>query len=101
MKTRINDAGYWEYWAPKSGQWIATHRRAAERKLGDLRPGFHVHHIDSDKTNNRHSNLVEVHPKVHGRLHASPRACLRCGRDSHWAAKCYAKTFYDGTPIVD
>lgn len=63
MQTRINDAGYWEYLDPSTGAWKATHRRAAERKLGQLRDGFHVHHLDGDKTNNRHGNLVEVHPK--------------------------------------
>jgi hypothetical protein len=101
MQTRINDDGYWEYLDPSTGTWKATHRRAAERKLGRLRPGFHVHHLDGNKLNNRHSNLVEVHPTVHGRLHASPDACLRCGRDSHWAAECYATTFYDGSALVE
>jgi len=71
----------------------------AEKKFGELRPGFHVHHLDKDKTNNRASNLVEVHGKVHGRLHADSNACMRCGRSGHWAWNCWAKTFHDGSAL--
>jgi hypothetical protein len=101
LRTRINENGYSEFWDSKTQAWVPTHRRAAENKLGDLRPGFHVHHRDGNKSNNQHSNLLEAHPKVHGRLHAHPDACVRCGRDRHWSSSCRAKTFWDGTPIVE
>ena len=101
LKTRTNDAGYHEFEDPSTGQWTATHRRVAEKKLGGLRRGFHVHHLDQDKTNNRSRNLVEVHPKVHGTLHTNPDACLRCGRNGHWATACYAKTFKDGSRLKE
>lgn len=101
LKTRTNSSGYREYLDPKTNTWKSTHRRVAEKKLGGLRSGFHVHHIDHNKTNNKKKNLVEVHPKVHGRLHAKSNACLRCGRAGHWARNCWAKTYYDGTPLDD
>jgi len=95
LETRINADGYHEYLDPSTGRWKLTHRRAAEKKFGKLEAGDHVHHRDGDKLNNRHSNLVVVHPKVHGRLHHNVDVCLRCGRDSHWAKDCRAHTFYD------
>lgn len=99
LLTRTNTKGYREYLDPDTGEWRSVHRRVAEKKLGRLRPGFHVHHRDGDKSNNRPANLLEAHPKVHGRLHVNPNACLRCGRDGHWANGCYATTYCDGTPI--
>lgn len=100
LRTRINADGYREYQDPSTGRWLTTHRAVAARKFGGLRDGFHVHHRDGDKTNNRRANLLEAHPKVHGRLHHEPDACVRCGRAGHWAATCRARTFFDGTPIV-
>lgn len=101
IRTRTDANGYEEFWDERQQVWVKTHRRAAENKLGELRDGFHVHHRDGDKRNNRHANLLEAHPKVHGRLHSHPEACVRCGRNGHWASSCYAKTFWDDTPIED
>lgn len=100
LKTRINEGGYQEYWSAKESRWVTVHRRVAEKKLGGLRPGFHVHHRDQDKRNNRRSNLLEAHPKVHARLHSHPDVCVRCGRDGHWSTSCRYRTFWDGSPIV-
>lgn len=101
LETRTNASGYREYRDPDTGEWRSTHRRAAEKKLGGLRDGFHVHHRDGNKTNNRRENLLEAHPKVHGRLHAHPDACVRCGRVGHWANTCNYKTFWDRTRLVE
>lgn len=47
-----------------------------------LRPEFHVHHIDGDKTNNVVSNLMAVTPDEHRRIHKREMAAARrSGRD--------------------
>lgn len=101
LQTRINKRGYQEFKDPRTGKWTLNHRRAALNKFGRLRPGFEVHHIDGDKLNNRHENLVEIHRKVHARLHHKPEICLRCGRQGHWSNKCRFKTFWDRTRLVE
>lgn len=99
--SRINNQGYREVRHRGTGEFVPLHRLVADRKFGGLRVGFHVHHRDSDKLNNRRRNLLEVHPKVHARLHLYPDACARCGRKGHWAGGCWAQTFWDGTPLVE
>lgn len=32
-------------------------------------------------------------------LYASKDSCFRCGRDSHWASDCYARTSVDGRKL--
>lgn len=78
-----------------------THRRVAEKKVGGrLRRGVHVHHVNGNKTDNRPNNLVVLEPAIHARVHAverrGQRACFRCGRTSHVASECYARTDYRG-----
>jgi len=99
LPTRINSRGYAEYQDPNTGEWIQTHRRAAEKKYGELPAGAHVHHRNGDKLDNRWSNLTVVSPSVHGRLHSDPSACDRCGRPGHWKKDCRAKTDFNGTRI--
>ena len=99
LHTRINFRGYAEYQDPNTGEWIQTHRRAAEKKYGELPPSTHVHHRNGDKLDNRWSNLTVVTPSVHGRLHSNPSACDRCGRRGHWKADCYATTDFNGNRI--
>jgi flagellar motility protein MotE (MotC chaperone) len=54
-----------------------------------------------DVQEKRYENLVEVHPKVHGRLHAGLEVCYLCGREGHWAQNCRYKTYWDGTRIEE
>ena len=99
LRTRINSRGYAEYQDPRTGDWISTHRRAAEKKYGELPPGSHVHHRNGDKLDNRWSNLTVVSPTVHGRLHSDSSVCDRCGRAQHRRADCYARTDFKGNRI--
>jgi hypothetical protein len=84
-----------------NGRQKSVHRRVMEKKLGGpIRCGQVVHHINGDKGDNRPKNLVAVTRAVHGRLHGrASNACYKCGRTSHWAAECYAKTDFTGMPL--
>lgn len=48
--------------APKQ---LRTHRVVTEAFLGPCPPGHHVHHINSDRADNRLSNLMYVLPEQH------------------------------------
>jgi len=45
------------------------HRVIFATKVGKLNGGWHVHHIDGNKTNNAVSNLIQVPPKLHRLIH--------------------------------
>ena len=98
-KTRTS-SGYLQFLDMQSGRWEFVHRRVIEKRLGPIPSGWHVHHINGDKLDNRFENLALVHPKVHARLHAMQGRCYRCGRDDHYVIACVAKTFFDGAPLV-
>ena len=104
MDIRYNNSGYRQFRDPKTGEWIYTHRRVAEKKVQrDLSPNEVVHHINKDRTDNRFENLVVLDRDIHNMVHSSPyherNACFRCGRTSHWAEDCYAKTDCYGDPL--
>ncbi|MCB5230932.1 MAG: HNH endonuclease [Candidatus Cloacimonas sp.] len=51
--------------------WKFTHRAAAANKMGgSIRPGYHVHHINGVKTDNRHSNLTVIPASTHAKIHS-------------------------------
>lgn len=63
----------------KSGYWISTtcpkiraHVWVWKYNHGEVQKGFHVHHIDGDKSNNDISNLELLTAKEHVKKHASP-----------------------------
>ena len=70
LKTRVNSGGYRQFKDKKTGKWVLTHRRVAEKKVGGkIYAGRAVHHIDGDKTNNKRSNLLVVSKEAHRRIH--------------------------------
>lgn len=70
LKTKVNSGGYRLFKDKKTGKWVLTHRRVAEKKLGGkIYTGREVHHIDGDKTNNKRSNLLVVSKEAHHRIH--------------------------------
>jgi len=89
-----------------TGNWEYTHRRVAEKKLGQhIVPGEHVHHINKDREDNRPENLVvyqqtfDIDQQIHKSSFNERNACFCCGNTSHWAQDCYATTDVDGNKI--
>ena len=95
LRTRVR-FGYREYFDPKTGRWRTTHRRVLEKKIGPAARTLIVHHKDLDRLNNRPGNLVGLTGPMHTRIHQEPAACFRCGRTGHRAARCRAKTDFQG-----
>lgn len=49
--------------------WALEHRVVAHDTWGPIPAGFHVHHKNHDRTDNRPENLEVVSPSEHGRRH--------------------------------
>ena len=65
----MNKDGY-KYIYVGNGTYVREHRWIAEQVLGrPLRPKEMVHHIDGDKRNNSHDNLIICEAWLHVRLH--------------------------------
>lgn len=69
------------------GRIVGEHRIVWEAAHGPIPPGFQIHHINHDRTDNRLDNLECVDPQTHKRLHAGHRqvegvwmkTCTGCG----------------------
>ncbi len=74
--TRIKN-GYKQFWSHTLGKWIFTHRRVAEKMVGEPIPaGFEVHHINSNKMDNRAENLEVLPQEEHQALHSAERMVI-------------------------
>lgn len=70
LRTRTNGSGYRQFQDPRTGQWVLTHRRVAEKMVGGrIYAGREVHHLDGNKRNNQPSNLRIVSREQHRRIH--------------------------------
>jgi hypothetical protein len=52
------------------GRMVRQHRQVWQRHRGPIPPGWHVHHRDGNKANNRIGNLEALSPKDHARIHS-------------------------------
>ena len=76
IRTYLNKDGYVVMTSDRFTKYL--HRVLAEVKFGAIPAGYHVHHIDGNKTNNSASNLEIVSPKTH---------CQRHREASSWRVK--------------
>lgn len=78
---------------PEKGE--RRYRKIVEEAIGmKLPPGAVVHHIDEDRTNNRHNNLVVCPDEAyHNLLHMRLEAQKACGNPTF--KKCYVCKTYD------
>lgn len=66
-----DDDGY--YRCTERERNIFLHRVIWERHHGKIPKGYHVHHINADKSDNRIENLECLSPSDHGKLHGLPK----------------------------
>lgn len=70
---------------PNTGYYLCTKKTDAGRRErlhvyvwrkshGEIKPGYHVHHMDKNKRNNELENLVCIKGEAHVSLHGSERA---------------------------
>jgi len=81
-KVVINTEGYRQLW--DGGKYALLHRLVWIKHKGEIQEGFHIHHINGDKTDNRVENLQEVSNSNHGKLthklNPTQRLSLNSGR---------------------
>jgi len=71
LKPFFSNAGYLmvELNKDNRARKITIHRLVYESFKGKLEKGMMIHHLDENKLNNHHSNLVQITYKEHSRLH--------------------------------
>lgn len=74
MKRRIRHDGYVDVWAPdhpiaRREGYVLEHRLVLHDAGVTIPPGFHVHHINEDRSDNRLDNLALVTAAGHGAIH--------------------------------
>jgi hypothetical protein len=81
---------------PNNG-FVYVHVLEAEKMLGrKLKAHEHVHHIDEDRTNNNHSNLMVVFDRSdHAGIHEGRLPIKRLDGSFTTVKKRYKKTWYE------
>lgn len=82
LALRTSSYGYLFYC--ENGKMNYLHREVAKVAYGDIPPGYHVHHIDGDKSNNQAVNLEILTNSEHIRKHRPRKKiviCDRCGTE--------------------
>jgi hypothetical protein len=70
-KARINNEGYYVISGTKNENYRGKllHRLIWEKYNGPISKGYHIHHIDDNKLNNRLNNLECLSDSAHSSLH--------------------------------
>jgi hypothetical protein len=69
---KVNSKGYYHITSRKEGYpFKKLHRLIYEAYYGQIPDGYHVHHIDGNKLNNRIDNLQLLSKSEHSSLHNS------------------------------
>ena len=80
LTTMIGKRGYRLVYLPERG-WISEHHWIWEQYNGCRVPnGFHIHHKNGDKLDNRIKNLELISASEHLKLHYKERQIESCGR---------------------
>lgn len=70
------------------GAWVYEHRHLWEQANGPIPDGYHIHHVNHDRADNRLSNLELVPGREHNRRHTSARyAAGKIDNRGHNSAK--------------
>lgn len=72
LQVFVNSEGY--VILRKGNHLAKLHRIIAEKLYGNIPPGWHVHHKDGNKLNNKASNLEVIDHKTHVQRHRDMRA---------------------------
>lgn len=88
-----------------AGGKVYLHRHVWWEHTGDVPTGYHIHHIDGDKTNNCISNLEKLTPSQHtaihqGELREKRLRSLKNKRKSDTERKSKIKDKKRGDPVM-
>lgn len=79
----INSSGYIEVRVKGQRQKKFMHRLVWEQHNGQIPDGWHVHHINGDKLDNRIENLMVIDEPTHHKIHAGYKFV-----DGKWWKRC-------------
>ncbi len=71
-RKHISKRGYWMIYVPGRGD-VKYHHYIWEKQFGKIPEGYHLHHINFDKLDNRIENFQLLPASEHGKLHDKMR----------------------------